>query len=112
MGFWARNKSYAGGRGIPTVASATAIELSPAYNVFYISGTTTIGSINANSPIIPGREVTLIGTSSVTLTSAGASTTKGAIDGGAGNITLIATGIVKLIQRHTGDWLKVLEIDN
>jgi hypothetical protein len=114
MGFWARNKSFSGGRAIPTVASATNIELSPAYNSFYVSGSTTIATINANSPILPGRQVTLIAAPSanITITNAGATSTKGAIDAGAGDITFAATDVVDFIQQNDGSWLERNVTDN
>lgn len=99
---------------IPTVASATSITLPRHATAVFISGSTAIVSINANVPIEPGREITLIGAASgtATLTNNAGTNTKGALDLGSGNVNVAADDVVKLIQLNTGAWRRVLATDN
>lgn len=114
MSFWSRLKSQAGGRPIPTIASATSIELDDAHNTFLISGSTAIVNIGAGGQIYPGREITLIGASggTATITNTGATTVKGKVDLGAANANVAADDVVKLVQRNDGSWAEIVVTDN
>lgn len=106
---WARLKAIGGGteRQLPTIASATALVLNETSNVFVVTGTTTIGSIDtATTPIRPGRVIVLLfaGTISVTDTAV-ASTANGKIHTGSTSPALGTT--LTLMQANNGSWWQI-----
>lgn len=99
---------------IPTVASATSITLPRSATAVFISGSSAIVSINADVPIEPGREITLIGApgGSATLTNTAGTNTKGLIDLGTSGANIAADDVVKLIQIGNGAWRRVVATNN
>lgn len=120
MSFWSRLKFIAGGDTPPTVtipAGSTSFSIPEYANQFYLTApsTVTIGTINANSRILPGRVVYLIGaasTAAITLTNNAGTTTKGQIDAGAADLTVDDQDVVVLVQVVNGTWLEVSSADN
>jgi hypothetical protein len=96
---------------IPSVASATALPLPEGGNIFIVTGSTTIATIQAVKQ--PGRLVTLIADAGVSLTITNNSdpTTEGQIDLGGSNLTFAAQDALTLRQMNNGTWNKVAVVD-
>lgn len=106
-------KSKSGGIAIPTVASAATVLLSESNDVFLISGTTAITSLDATR-IRPGRHVTFIGTDGTgnVFTNTNATTTAGQMDLGGSDITLTLDDVLVLVQLGNGAWRRVSHSNN
>lgn len=109
MATWGRLKAFGGGstRSIPTVASATAITIPLTSDTVLISGTATIGTINATGAITPGHRVTLLflAAASVTDTAYSTSAAKGTVF--TTNPTIAAGTSLTIIQDNNGCWWQV-----
>lgn len=126
--FWARLKTVAGGHNPlttiivatdPGASTYTDLVISGFANSFYIkgvSGTCSVGTINANLPVQPGREIYLEAPyaidAAVVLKNNAASTTKGQLDIGTGDITLGITDAICLAQRADGVWVRQYSANN
>lgn len=106
MGVLSRVKSVGGNnRPIPSVASAATLALPDDSNVVYVSGSTTVTSLDAGNPR-PGRHLTIIGatSASVTFTNTTGSTTAGQMDLGGESILVSAKDILRLVRDNNGVW--------
>ena len=109
MGVVARMKSLAGGITIPTLASAATLTLPQDTSRAFITGSTTITSLNATD-IKPGRTFTFLRGPAATdipvFTNTQGTTTAGQIDFNTNQSTIQLYDTLTLIQTNTGSWRK------
>ena len=103
----ARLKTVGGdGSGLQELTAASDLVLPPDGNVFNLTGTTGVTTINATGPFYPGRIVTLIGTDGTGpafTDTAIASTAQGKIHLSAA-LTLILGATVTFVCDNGGAW--------
>lgn len=105
MGYWARAKSIVGRRSVavPSVASATSIDIGEVYDTWLVTGTTTITNINLTGPYYPGRIIVLMFSGSLSLTdTAVGSTAQGKLH--TGSTSPAAGTAIAFICANNGSW--------
>lgn len=106
MGFMARIKSLAGGNGqVPSIASATTVNLPNDSNAFLLTGTTTITSLICD-PRSRNRMVTFFGTTSTaaTFTNTNSPAANKMYLHGA-NRTIQDDDVIQLYCKNDGTWI-------
>lgn len=90
---------------MPTLTAAATLRLPDSSNEILLSGTNTVTSLLSGNTILPGREVTFVGSSGVTtFTNTTGTTTNGQMDLGGVNIAISAKDVLCLIQLSNGSW--------
>ena len=105
MSFWASVKQLYGGsnKGIQTLASAATVVVPDDGTLFYISGTTAITSLLANTNIT---------TTGPAFTNTDGTTTVGQMDLGGSDRTIAPTDVLVLMLMPNGSWLMKAITDN
>lgn len=107
-----RLRSIAGGdTEYQTLVSATTTNVPDSSNVFLISGTATITTLNAATST-RGRIVFFISTGTVVFQNTAGTSTAGKMDLGTGDITLSDTDVLCLYLRSNGAWVRLFSTDN
>jgi len=102
------------GKTLPELPQVATPILNPSYSAFTVTGTTAITGFSTSTPILPGREVKLIGTHATGpafTDTAIASTANGAIHLSAA-LTLANGTTVTLVQLNNGAWAETARAAN
>lgn len=114
MSYWSRLKTIAGNRykALPTIASATDIYIPEEKDVFAISGTTTVATINKTGAYFPGRVVLVYASASFAITDTAAATkTQGGVHLSAA-YSLVEGDTLTLMCGNGGDWYELARSHN
>lgn len=115
MSAWKRSKSIAGGGTKYTLTPADGMSVPSDSNLFYLSGSATIGSLYAENQTTANRIVTFYQESGATTFNNNAgSTTRGAmhVDASAESVTTSAADVIRFLLKPNGTWTMIKLTDN